>query len=313
MRRFLVPASVLALLAVLAARTAMAQDATPSAMQAADWPLDLAAMVLSPADLDALGLPGFGLNDSSLRDGQTQAVLHAKRGETGASERLALFQDTGFRHRYFLDMGRPRVPVERIHGTSQNDIGIWTSITEFATTEGAAAAFPIIEDERGNPNARDVPGTHPIGDQSELTRHNEVTIDGGNPYHALNLTFRVGNLIADVGIDDYTAAESEVATAEALAEALRRKMERVRAGELAEPGLGWRVLRLEPDPERIYREVGFDWYTRLHRERPPMWATSGFWSNSAKSRSLTTQSRAPPTPGSWRWMKPMSTSVGTTA
>ena len=162
--------------------------------------------------------------------------------------------------------------VESSPGVYQGDVRIVTSVTDFAIAEraqGAAAAFAVVEDERGNPAARDVPGARRFGDQSELTHYSQFTLDQGEPYKELNLTFRVGDLIADVSVVDYTGAEPDVAITETLAEALLAKIERVRAGKVREPGLSWRLLRLAPDVERIYRGAGYDGYVRLDWQMLP--------------------------------------------
>lgn len=115
-------------------------------------------------------------------------------------------------------------------------------VTKYAKGEEAARAFAVVEDERGDPHARDVPGTRLFGDQSELTHYCEIDLDG-TPYRELNLTFRVRNLVADLSVCDFTGAEPEVATAEALAEALRAKVEQTQAGWVPGRGPSWRLLR----------------------------------------------------------------------
>jgi hypothetical protein len=115
-------------------------------------------------------------------------------------------------------------------------------VTKYAKGKGAARAFAVVEDERGDPRTRDVPGTRLFGDQSELTHNREIGLDG-TPYHDLNLTFRARNLVADVSVSDFTGAEQEVATAEALAETLRAKVEQAQAGWVPGRGPSWRLLR----------------------------------------------------------------------
>ena len=67
-------------------------------------------MVLYPRDLEALGLPGFGIVTSTMRDAETQAATDVLDGDPGADDRLALYRDTGFRHLYRLSLLRPRIP-----------------------------------------------------------------------------------------------------------------------------------------------------------------------------------------------------------
>src|SRR5215210_1403306 len=261
--RLLIPMSILAIMVVLVVGSSTAQGGARAASPAANRPLDLAAIVLYPRNLDALGLPGFGIVKSSLRDLETQAALDVltrmvlssprtagtpaavtlQDDDPDLDERLAFYRDAGFRHRYTLTLLRPRVPVvETAHGSFLGDVGVITSVTEFDSAEKAASAFLVIEDERGNPNARDVPGTRPFGDQSEVTHSRLLALDQGAPYLELNLTFRVGALIADVSVTDFTGAEPEVATVEALAEVLQAKVTRAQAAP-AEPQRWTNVAR----------------------------------------------------------------------
>src|SRR5215213_10039201 len=169
MSRLLGPVSVLAVLGVLVAGTAGAQEGTPAASPVAERPLDLAAMVLYPQDLETLGLPNFGIDQSMFTDAVTQAAIDVIDGDPGAGKLLALYQDTGFLHRYRLGLLRPRIPfLETSPGIFRGDMRITTSAAEFTTAEGASRAFPVIEDERGDPAAHDVLGTHPFGEQSEV-------------------------------------------------------------------------------------------------------------------------------------------------
>jgi hypothetical protein len=65
----------------------------------------------------------------------------------------------------------------------------------------------------------------------------------GLSYRGLDLTFRVENLFAGVGVYDYTGGEPDVATLEALAQTYLEHIEQVLA--VGGPGLSNRIVRLE--------------------------------------------------------------------
>lgn len=245
---------------------ALAQEATfaPAAPG-----FDLAAMTLTPSDLDALGLPGFGLaNLSSLRNGETDALVQADGDALQAASRLAIYDENGFRARYVGSLLRPRIPLEPLSsGLVAADMRISTSVTEFSTSEGAAATFAFNEGEMDDSPGEDVPGTRVFGDESEITRSTGTEVTTGNPLQRLELAFRLNSTIAEVTIVDYENAEPEIETVERLGAALLAKIELGRAN--ANLGLSTRVLRLSPMAPWIENARVRDFYTRHDRVSEP--------------------------------------------
>ena len=250
---------------------AVAQEATPAASPVASpvagQPLDLAAMALRPSDLDTVGLEGFGVIGSRFFDLELEAAQTAEAREVPVEAILAPLQEAGFQRRYVSNLIRfvgsaAGTPTTAAGAPPVEELVVTSTITEYATARGAAAGFTFLEDETAHPDRdyRDVSGVR-LGEQAELTRWSDVTPPEAPvpdlPYQVLNLTFREGNLVGDVIIEDFTNAEPDQALAEALAGVLRERMAAVQA--TGGPGLGELIAR----PAAAEGMTGFDGYVRL--------------------------------------------------
>ncbi len=246
----------------------IAQEATPVPTLVAAKRLDLAALTLRPSDLEAVGLRGFGLaNQSSLRDAETDALLQAGGDPIEAAERLAVYVEAQFQYRYVGSMLRPRVPLVRLpSGLVAAEQRITTAVSRYATERGAAAGFAFTEGVLDDRRGRDVPRTRTFGDESELTRSRGTDPQSGEQLRHLELTFRAGNLVAEVSITDYADNEPEAATVEQLAGVLLARVER---DVILGPGLSPRVLRLTPLTTWIEEGRLRDFYIRLDRTEEP--------------------------------------------
>ena len=231
--------------------------AGPQADRATEAPLDLAALALTPDDLEAIGLAGFGLGGASYyaspHDYAPRVAGELGRDPAEVGDALAGF---GWRRRYTVTLDRPLAP-----GTDDNERGVTSSLTEFATAEGAAAGFAFLEAEvaprpGGRAAPRDLPLARPFGDQAELTRLDGA--ESGQRFQGLELTFRVGNLHGRVTLHEYAGQEPDRATVDMLAEGLLTKLRG--APSLPAPGLSNVALRL-----RLGGAVatGGDFYLRL--------------------------------------------------
>lgn len=261
----LVATSILAV-ALPAAAGGQATDPPPSR------PFDIASVTLTPSELDALGLPGFGLaNHSSIRDAETDALVQADGDAAAAAERLAAYRDAGFQARYVGSLLAPRLPlVRRRSGLIDADVRISTAVADYGSAEGAAAGFAFDEVLRDDHPGSDVPGTRTFGERSEVTRSSGTETLSGEPFQRLELTFLVGPAVADVTIVDYRNIEPDLATIERLAEALQAKLERARAAE--RPGIGMRTLRLLPADAWIDAGRLRDFYVRKDGQHEPTFA-----------------------------------------
>jgi hypothetical protein len=212
-------------------------------------------MALTPVDLDAIGLTGFGQQTSAFLDLEEQAeqLALAKTVDPDVDEEAVVsgLAAAGFQRRYQRQLGLPAHP-----GAPPSRLRTFVApyIIEYASGEGAASGFTLLETERAGTGMTDVPGTRVVGDRSEITRFRRVS-DSGDPYRALDLTFQVDNLVAGVTLGEFGDRQPDLATVEALADLLLAKVQRGQAG--SGPGLSNLVLRLAgPDIETRSDEYG---------------------------------------------------------
>ncbi len=257
-------------LLLLVPAVAQAQVATPVASPTPELPLDLAAMSLTPADLETIGWANAAVGASSLRDLAAEIDLLAydpKLAPLQASYRERLTA-AGLRHRYANTLFQIAVPLQTTgNGSYQSDRIVTTGVVDYATAAGAAAGFALTEDESYDPSLHDVVSIRRFGDQSEVTRG----VDPSTAVPWLNLTFQLGNLVADVWLTDYTVAEPDLASVETLAELLHDRIERILAG--GAPNLSTRILRLHPITGQIWWNYSVDRFSRIDGQ-----LASSYWS-----------------------------------
>ncbi|MEA2525025.1 MAG: hypothetical protein QOF73_2252 [Thermomicrobiales bacterium] len=287
MPRFRVTLLVVALCALFVPTRVVAQEATPVAEGTATGTADLASMALSPADLP---WPGFGLSIGETWTAERVAEAHAQATGEDPAAFVAALESAGFVREYRL-----RLALPALVDPTQFEITVDSYIHEFATAEGAAAGFALLEDETKMADAQDVSGPRKIGDQSEVTRFTGISSDTQVPLEGIDVSFRRGNFYGGVILNDFDwngvpeLADSPVAApavaagasptvaavpspavddVETLAEALLARMEDVLAN--GGPGLSTDVLRFEgPDVASQY-----DDYDRLDGVTRPLFGES---------------------------------------
>lgn len=202
--------------------------------------LDLAAMSLSPADLDALGMSGFGIRTSAMLSLDEQAAQAARNENLGLTPDALrpLLEDAGFERRYQRTLALSLRPDDV---SSPIQVQVTSYLIEYESIEGAAAGLALFEQESMGKGAQDFPPPL-LADEAELT-HLRSRGDGGRPLRALDLTFRTGNLVAGVTLSRFGGDEPEQSQVEMLG---RRLLERIDEGrQYPGPGLSNLVLRLE--------------------------------------------------------------------
>ena len=222
-------------------------------------PLDLAAMTLRPSDLDE---PGWVHEGAFIQPLAAQARGHADYLGSGttAEEVTTVLADAGWERQYVSILSRASQggPADRVR----------SYVTRYASPEGAAAGFEYLEDERSVAAATDISLARQHGEVSELTEEKGVTGDDGRALRSLDLTFRVGALVAGVTVIDVDAGErsrSDLNLVDRLASLIE---ERIAASVDAPAGIGAHAVRLSSDSHEL---VTFDdAYYRIAAEEVPL-------------------------------------------
>jgi hypothetical protein len=204
--------------------------------------LDLAALVLMPADLDAEGMPGYGTEFSRTFATLDEIIVDELQLESRMwmelakiPEAAAILTQAGWVRHHELLLATPVDPDDPNWFHS----GAMSGIEEYASPEGASTAFATFSSE---PALRSghlgmvefLPVATPIGDERTLARH--TFIDEGDTIHGLTLMVRIDSLIVSVTLADYdNGIEPDPAAIERLT---ARMVNRVQAAQDAGAGVG---------------------------------------------------------------------------
>ena len=232
-----------------------------SAQTAAPRP-DLAAMTVRPADLRADGWVHVGAFVHSLADQARDHAAYLGRGTT-AEDVTDVLGPAGWQRQYisFLELPSPADP-------SRPQQRVRSYVTEYETAEGAAAGFAYLEDEESIVSTEDLPLDGSFGEQAELTSERGTGNSDGRPFRSLDLTFRIGHLVAGVTLTQYPTADRTDPDPD-LVQTLARKMEGRFASSETEATLGTQVVRIRADEH--HEVVTFDdAYYRLAGEDVPL-------------------------------------------
>ncbi len=198
----------LAILLTLAILVGPALRSTPSLAAAAPITdhrspsaIDLAAMALTPDDLAADDLYGYGIAGGGTLSPEAVAASLAFEQDLQESETRDLVTDTSLLQAYEL-----RLDLPTADGTLAQSVR--TTIQEYADEHGAIAAFPIVTGWVGVMTAIQVSSDASIGDESTMTRLIGTTL---SPHHGLDLTFRSGRMIGSVRLVDFVGGIPAVA------------------------------------------------------------------------------------------------------
>lgn len=234
--------------------TETADDRTGAGNDGSEEPLDVAAMTLLPSDLDQRGFVADSGSRLSLEEVAQAAAEYRGGDDRDVQDFADALEEAGFRTYYIARLALPDEEDPTLYARVINSY-----VIEYATVEGAADGFTLLEDEEGVASAEDLPGAEEFGDESEITRDRGRT-NGDDPvrYESLDLTFRVDNLVAGVTVTDYAGENPAEEEVETLAAVALDRIEAVRADGSAE--LGLRVLRLAADEDApfSYQDEKYD-------------------------------------------------------
>lgn len=182
--------------------------------------LDFAALALRPTDVAE---PGWSHEGAFMEDLASEAGIVAdyRAGTVTPAEVEKQLTSFGWQRMYV------NVLSFSADGGSAPSQRIRSYITEFASTDGAAAGFAFLEDEGEASSAEDIATTRQFGEQSELTSEQGISAVDGRPFRSLDLTFRVGNLTAGATLIVYRAGpagDPDRALVEALGEVLESRL-----------------------------------------------------------------------------------------
>jgi hypothetical protein len=118
---------------ILVVAIPLAGFGAPVSAQDAAAPLDLAAMTLTPADLNE---PGFQIGDGRTQTLEDRISAQVAEGADPADVR-AFLEDVGWERGYRARLGRPTTPDGDVL-----DALVVSSVVEFATERGARVGFP---------------------------------------------------------------------------------------------------------------------------------------------------------------------------
>ena len=217
---------------------ATASSGQPDASDAATT-LDLAAMTLTPDDLDDAGLDDYGLGYGETVFPDDYAASTAQNRDLPEEEVRQVLDEAGFVRAYTSYL---YLPADEDDPAGPSDRYVLSYVLEFTDAEGAAAAWDFVEDESGDESAEDLDDVEAFGDESEATRVQGEDEESGDRYDALDLSLRLDNVHTGVTIVDWAGEEPDLGDAEALAGLLLERVEATLDGDGA--GLSSQVARL---------------------------------------------------------------------
>ena len=211
-----------------------------------DRTLDIAAVVLQPADLEQEGMPGYSM-DTSQTFMTLDEVMAASPSAYSRSAMTAslipgvedMLRAKGWQRFHELMLVTPHPQDPALYGTA-----VVSGVEEYATADGAAGAFTELSDQQALETSITgsvvmIPGANPNGGQSTIWRNESVTTDTGAPVTAISLMVRVDNRIISTTMVDFIGQNPpDPAQAELLTLRLMSRIEAVQdAGATSHPCL----------------------------------------------------------------------------
>ena len=241
----------------------MAVLATPASAQSPPPAPDLPALTIRPTDLDQSGWLHQGAFVHSVADAARDRADYIGQGADSdeVAERLT---SIGWQREYVSFLSHPSKA-----DPSQPDQVIRSYVTEYTNADGARAGFEFLEDESTVAAAKDLPLNQTFGQQSELTSERGFSSQTGRQFRSLDLTFRMGALIAGVNVIQYPTAERVDPDIDLLKTLATTMENRIAESPVIDSALGARVVRMR---------------TPTPRWSPSMMPTTGLPASTSHSR-----------------------------
>jgi hypothetical protein len=261
-------AAILAI-ALLAALAGQAITTAPtSAQDVSEVPLDLAAIALTPADLEAEGHAGYGSGVSVLGDPETAAqfLIYWREDPEGALTDGLVAADPSRVHMLYMGL-----PLQEADPTSLTLRSVFTYVLEFPDPAEAATGLERLADGWATGNATPEQTTSTVGDDRRFFRDQGSDPGTGNPYIRADLLFTYDRLVLGVSFQDAAGDLPGEAVLDSLANRLAARAQAGLAGEAA--GLSNLVARIgaqdEPDPWDVDRYGAMDGMVLKQRNDSP--------------------------------------------
>jgi hypothetical protein len=209
-------------------------------------PLDLAAMVLTPDDLEVHGLSGYGSDYGEYRTTRDYAAGFARQESMEFERALEIFENMGLLRSYTVRLALPTEPGDFNSDATE---GIHVAILEYDSAASAGAIFDLTQEEIEEGDRDVVESPKEFGDDWIFCRSDADDPESGDPARELSLEFRTGNVHAaitmfDIARDDESSrpTEPDIDVIEQLGEHLLERIESADSSE--QPLLGNQALRL---------------------------------------------------------------------
>ena len=202
--------------------------------------LDLPALLLRPSDLDETG---YGIDSGGCGTLDTIAAAWNKN-LGGAEEGVAVIRKRlvrdGWSQSCWLTVAIPSSDSPETYGVLVSSV-----ITAYADENGASDGLDLLHDVLVALDYRKARGAELIGDESFALRHVIDATRTSLGQEQLDLIFRVGNLVAELYMSDYSGDQPALETGQTLADLLVDRM--TDPTDAPGHGLATRVLRLAGD------------------------------------------------------------------
>jgi hypothetical protein len=212
-------------------------------------PLDLAAITLTPGDLESAGSEGYLLSSTAPLALDDEAAYLGDTLNQDAEEIAAALLRAEFDGGYYLSLVLPADEDEPA-GTPARLVGV--TVYAFGDDEGAAGVYDLVSDEGAVDDAEDVEGDEELGDESDLTRlSGDEDLAYGLPYDDLELELVHDRLYLNVTISDYEGEPAKIGEVEELGARLLERAEAALDGDA--PGLSPLPIRLETEDPTTFQ------------------------------------------------------------